>query len=152
MSDELLNRSAEELAAVSPRVMWVMRGAIPTRDCGLSLVQFGVLKVLSHGARRPSELAERMIVSRPTITASIDRLLKRGLVKRHLDPQNRRQTILELTEEGERIIEKCQEEIVQRVAGRIVNGLTREEREALLTGLKAVRREIEAGEVMAQWR
>ena len=59
---------------------------IPLSEINLSLPQYRVLAFLDEGGAAPSDLAGRLSVSRPSITALMDGLLNRNLVERHSDP------------------------------------------------------------------
>src|SRR5205823_412552 len=58
----------------------------------LSLPQFRVLALVDEGGERASQLAERLAVAKPTITAVVDGLVERGYVKRSADCDDRRAT------------------------------------------------------------
>ncbi len=53
-----------------------------------------------HGAMSPSELGERLIVTRATVTGVVDSLERRGYVRRSPNPSDRRGVIVELTPAG----------------------------------------------------
>ena len=50
--------------------------------------------------RTPGQLAERMMISPAAMTSRLDRLEERGLVARRPDPNDRRVTQVQLTDEG----------------------------------------------------
>jgi DNA-binding MarR family transcriptional regulator len=53
-----------------------------------------------HGSMSPSQLGERLIVTRATVTGLVDSLEKRGYVRRSAHPSDRRSQIIELTPAG----------------------------------------------------
>ncbi len=53
-----------------------------------------------HGAMSPSDLGERLIVTRATVTGVVDSLERRGYVRRSPNPADRRGVIVELTPAG----------------------------------------------------
>jgi DNA-binding MarR family transcriptional regulator len=53
-----------------------------------------------RGPMSPSELGERLIVTRATVTGLVDSLEKRGYVRRSAHPSDRRSQIVELTPAG----------------------------------------------------
>src|SRR5512141_2391525 len=53
-----------------------------------------------HGPMSPSELGERLIVTRATVTGVVDSLERRGYVLRSPNPSDRRGIIIELTPAG----------------------------------------------------
>jgi DNA-binding MarR family transcriptional regulator len=58
----------------------------------------GVLR--DHGAMSPSDLGERLIVTRATVTGLLDSLERRGFVKRSTNPADRRSLVVEITPDG----------------------------------------------------
>lgn len=87
----LVALSARSLAAVEERV---------------TLPQFRMLVVLStRGATKLVALADLLQVAPSTAMRMVDRLIAAGPADRHLNPDNRRETLLQLTEEGRRTVE-----------------------------------------------
>lgn len=73
-------------------------------EAGGSLGTWVVLSALSdEGVISQSALGSHVHLEGATITHHIDRLEQLGLVRRQLDPKDRRVRNLELTEEGERL-------------------------------------------------
>jgi len=71
---------------------------------GLSLPQFRVLAVVEEGGGRASQLADRLAVAKPTITAVVDGLVERGYLKRSADSGDRRVTKITLTAAGRKAL------------------------------------------------
>src|SRR4051812_17163121 len=65
-------------------VLEVLRGERKTSGAGLA----------------PSVIADRSVVSRPALSGVMDTLERRGLLRRQPDPDDRRRTIVEITDEG----------------------------------------------------
>jgi MarR family transcriptional regulator for hemolysin len=76
-------------------------------QAGLGLTA-GEARALAHAARagvvRQHVLAERMGVEPMTLSAFIDRLETRGLVRRTVDPADRRARLIELTRAAEAVL------------------------------------------------
>src|SRR5437588_6839148 len=70
----------------------------------LSLPQFRVLALVDEGGERASQLAERLAVGKPTVTAVVDGLVDRGYLKRTADCDDRRATKITLTSAGRRAL------------------------------------------------
>jgi DNA-binding MarR family transcriptional regulator len=70
------------------------------QEAGLSLPQYRLLLWVRAGPRRAAELAERIAVRRPTVTALVDGLSEQGYVRRIPVEGDRRGIKLELTDEG----------------------------------------------------
>ena len=88
---------------------------IPLTEHQLSLSQYRVLVFLDEGGAAPSDLADRLSVSRPSITALMDGLGERDLVERHNDPDDGRRVVHHLTEGGRRILEIADRAVADRL-------------------------------------
>ena len=82
-------------------------------DVELTMSQLKILFVLHSsvgpgGAQglRVSEVARFLGVTLPTVTAVMDRLVERKLVRRDQDPDDRRQHVCRLTPDGQQLIER----------------------------------------------
>lgn len=118
----LVTLSARSLAAVEERVM---------------LPQFRMLVMLStRGATKLVALADLLQVAPSTAMRMVDRLIAAGLAERHLNPDNRRETLLQLTEEGRRTVQDVTARRRTEI-GAIVERLTPARRLALMEGLAA---------------
>ncbi|MDI3405010.1 MarR family winged helix-turn-helix transcriptional regulator [Streptomyces cavernicola] len=114
--------SARSLAAVEDRV---------------TLPQFRMLMVLSsRGATKLVDLAELLGVAPSTAMRMVDRLIAAGLADRRVNPDNRRETLLQLTGEGSRTVADVTTRRRQEIAA-IVERLTPERRADLVTALTA---------------
>jgi DNA-binding MarR family transcriptional regulator len=58
----------------------------------------GILR--DHGTMPPSEIGERLQVTRATVTGVVDSLERRGFVRRSPHPADRRSLLVEITPEG----------------------------------------------------
>jgi|SRR5947209_10695718 len=75
---------------------------------GLGLSEFAVLEVLLHKGPQPvNVIGKKILLTSGSITAAIDRLEARKLVRRTSDPRDRRARIVHLTEAGTRLIEEA---------------------------------------------
>src|SRR5262245_27165451 len=69
--------------------------------------QWATLKRISRGPCTMSELARYKEVSLPTMSKSVEMLVRRGWVERWMDKADRRQTLVRLTASGRRILADC---------------------------------------------
>jgi len=67
--------------------------------------QFHVLGRIKSGKTSVSDLADTRHISRPTVSRKVDNLVEKGLVSRKESREDRRFTVLELTEEGGNILQ-----------------------------------------------
>lgn len=78
-------------------------------DLDLTLPQAQVLRVLQCGPCLTGHLAAELRISAPAITQLTDRLLRKGLIKRHAATDDRRCVMISLSTKGERLINQfCQ--------------------------------------------
>ena len=72
---------------------------------GLGTTEFGVLEVLHHKGELPvCEVQRRILVQSSSTTYVVDKLVKRGLVRRRASRRDRRVILLALTSAGRRLI------------------------------------------------
>ncbi|CAL9450911.1 hypothetical protein SUDANB145_02438 [Streptomyces sp. enrichment culture] len=114
--------SARSLAEVEERV---------------TLPQFRMLVVLStRGTTKLVTLAEQLQVAPSTAMRMVDRLIGAGLVDRRTNPDNRRETLLRLTEEGRRTVDHVTARRRREIAT-VVQRLAPGQRAALVEALTA---------------
>ena len=74
---------------------------VPISD--LSTTETHTLEAIGiHGPKTMSEVANVLEVTVPTLTASVNRLLKKGYVERRRDVADRRVVLISLTKKGEK--------------------------------------------------
>jgi len=106
---------------------------------GLNRGEVGVLSALRIAGPRnrlsPTKLFKGLMLSSAGITSRLDRLEERGLVKRTRDPEDRRGVLVELTDEGARIVDEA---VTANTAGEreLIAGLSSEEIDTLTALLK----------------
>jgi MarR family 2-MHQ and catechol resistance regulon transcriptional repressor len=75
---------------------------------GMVMSDFGVLEALLHlGPLTAKQLGATVLLTSGSVTAVIDRLATRGLVRREDDMRDRRTCIVRLTAAGRRLIERA---------------------------------------------
>lgn len=107
----------------------------------LSLAEYEVLAFLSEapgGRMRPSELARRVLISPSALTRRIDRLERRGLVRRERCPDDARGAYAVLTRMGRNHLVAAAPTHVQGVREHFVDRLDPVQLEALASALAAV--------------
>ena len=99
---------------------------------GISPGKYSVLMELLAADRAvaPSTLADRIGVSRPTVTGLIDGLCGQGYVERETDPEDRRRLRVGLTAAGRRFMDSLLPRQFELMAG-VLDTLEAHDREAL---------------------
>lgn len=104
---------------------------------GLTLPQYRILGFLARGPAAAARLAERLTVSRPTLTGVVDGLVAQGLVARTRDDTDRRCVHHALTTAGHDALTAA-DEIVGRRLDELFAVLGEDQRTAATTGLRAI--------------
>jgi DNA-binding MarR family transcriptional regulator len=116
----------EQMAAFGESI--VHAHGIPSRAASNALA-------ILHGAEvplAPSTIAERMVPTRPTITGILGSLERRRLVRRLPHPSDRRMSLVEITPEAGRQVERLRLRLHQAERG-WTEVLSEEEKKTLLT-------------------
>lgn len=105
---------------------------------GLNPTEFAVLELLYHKGSQPlQQIGERILIASGSITYVVDKLEKKGLVKRIPCPNDRRVIYAQLTEAGEAFIASIFPNH-EKVIHHSFEMLTNEEQDELLSLLKKV--------------
>lgn len=113
---------------------------------GLAYWEFDVLAVLRReGApfrQSPKVLVRHTGVSSGTMTNRIDRMQERGLVRRLTDPNDGRGVLVEMTDQGQTLVDAAMTRLVD-AEEQLLGGLPRSERERLATSLRRLALSVE---------
>jgi DNA-binding MarR family transcriptional regulator len=136
-----LESCARGVMETVPLVMRFLRAEIRRqRTRSLSVPQFRALVFLSrHPGASLSSMADHLGVTRPTASALVDRLVRRGLVTRTEHPQERRRIVLALTLSGARHLQQAREVARARIAG-VLAGLSTAELRKIAEGIALLER------------
>jgi MarR family transcriptional regulator, 2-MHQ and catechol-resistance regulon repressor len=107
---------------------------------GLGISDFMVLEVLLHkGPLTISAIGEKVLLASASMTSAIDRLEKRGLVRRTSCTSDRRIRIVELTDGGRSFIEEIYARHAKDLEA-VIGEVSDEERRVMYEGLKKIGR------------
>jgi DNA-binding MarR family transcriptional regulator len=81
----------------------------------LTLSQYRLLAMIADGAERASEIAGRLALTKPTVSATIDTLVERGLVTRTAADDDRRALRLQTTAEGREVVGTAERAMRERL-------------------------------------
>ena len=123
-------------------VLWKAAKAVEKVDrasisqTGLGLSDFAVMEALLHKGPLPiNQIGEKVLLTSGSMTAAVNRMENKGLVKRIQDPADGRSFYVHLTKIGRKIIKTAfaeHEKNLEKIAG----ALSDEEREELVRLLK----------------
>jgi DNA-binding MarR family transcriptional regulator len=103
----------------------------------LSRTELGLLRTLSEGPRRITELAELEALAQPTMTTLIKRLEQQGLVKRERRSDDGRVVLVDLTEQGRVALDDYRERI-RGALGAYLAEISDEQVERLVTATETL--------------
>lgn len=103
----------------------------------------------AHGhAVTQREIADRFVLSHPTIRGIVKRLESAGLIKTSQLESDRRQILLELSDAGQRLMDRRADDIhavMGQINARITDGLKGSEQKMLVSTLKRIIANFSAG-------
>jgi DNA-binding MarR family transcriptional regulator len=129
-----LRKLAHQILDFAPTVMRTVSSELRQTDHLLVAVHFRLLWILERHPATLSELAERQLVSLPTMSNSITFLEERGWVARKRSSEDRRRVMIEITPEGREVLVQSRQHMDEKVA-QIIGVLSVEEQVKVSEGL-----------------
>jgi DNA-binding MarR family transcriptional regulator len=126
-----------------PRAALLTRLLVRELGGELSRTEVGLLKTLSSGPRRITELAELEGLAQPTITILIKQLEQQGLVRRTRRSGDGRVVLADLTESGTAALEEYRGRM-RAVVGGYLAEISDEQVEALATATETLAQLVDA--------
>ena len=106
------------------------------KEGGLTVSQFAVLEILYHkGDLRVCEIIEKALSTGGNMTVVIDNLVKEDLVRRCIDPKDRRVNLISITEKGRKLVSDIFPKHLENI-NEIFSVLTVKEKQNLINLLK----------------
>jgi DNA-binding MarR family transcriptional regulator len=119
------------------------------RACGdsegpsLTLAQYRLLAMIGDGATKASQLAGKLALAKPTVSATVDTLVERGWVERTTAVDDRRVVQLSITSDGRKVLERADTAMRSRLDDVLAH----------VADVDAVRRALGAlGDGLDEWR
>lgn len=136
-------RVAEQLLEVVPRLRRIIAAeAQASGTCGaLTMTQLRILGLLVRGHRLPSDLARQLEITQATTSEVVDLLVRRGLVERCGQTEDRRLTPLCITPAG-LARWSCARERVLAALRTLLVGIEPSDLSALERGLESLLRQL----------
>lgn len=107
-------------------------------DQRIELTQWATLRRIGRSPCTMSELARHKGVGLPTISKSVDMLVRRGWVERWIDKTDRRQTLVRLTANGRKVLADSRAHLEELLDARL-SSMSAGQRESLAAHLQVVR-------------
>ncbi len=104
----------------------------------VTLTQYRSLVVLaSRGPQSIAALAEAVAVTPPTASRLTERLVRKGLVRRTVDPHDRRAVRLQLSRSGRSLVDAVTERRREEIA-RLLDAVSADEQQAMVSALRGL--------------
>jgi DNA-binding MarR family transcriptional regulator len=130
-------RLVDEFAAFGPLYLKWVRSRM--QDGGMTYARMRLLGALHcKGPQIMSSISDELGVTRRNVTALVDALEEEGLVRRKPHPTDRRATVIEMTDRGERTMDRIYDEHRLAVGG-LFTSLNEEDRKDLTRMLGVLR-------------
>lgn len=104
---------------------------------GITLPQYRLLALMSEGSAGGAVLADKLRVSRPTVTGIVEGLVTRGLVRREEDPDDRRRMRVSMTPPGKAALESADEAVAVRLV-ELLGCVPADRAQAAIEGLRVI--------------
>jgi DNA-binding MarR family transcriptional regulator len=108
-------RRTNESKVQAVRAMARLARALERSSGDLNLAHYRVLAAVADGDERASRVAERLALGKPTVSAAVESLCKRGLLAREASDDDRRVATLSPTPAGEAALAEVEETMVGRI-------------------------------------
>ena len=133
--DNILDSMAQVLPLFHRKLLRMDLGGV---SGDLSRLHFGIMEILSERDMTVTELARMTNMSKPQMTAAIDKLVKLDVLERHPDENDRRVINMVLTEHGRTLLREVRRKIKQSIR-KTLSSLTPEELAQMSDALKILR-------------
>lgn len=132
-----IQETAREVSRLAPQVMARVKGAFMPGEDLTAQQMIMILTLKELGKVKVTGISRRMGVSPPTTTGLIDRLQRKGYVRRLRDERDRRVVLVELTPRGASFVVKIRDSIQKRWM-KVVVYLSESERDLYVRLLKKI--------------
>jgi DNA-binding MarR family transcriptional regulator len=105
-------------------------------ELGVTLPEYTALSVLRRGGGLSNaQLSRRVLITPQSAIKVVSTLERKGLIERQPDPDHRRILRALITEEGQAVLDAC-DRVADEIEARMLDGLSRAEREQMTRALK----------------
>ncbi|QDZ16038.1 MarR family winged helix-turn-helix transcriptional regulator [Humibacter ginsenosidimutans] len=119
----------ESLFRAQVTVMRTLSNEFP-RDAEISLTEYDVLFTISKQEGRSirmRDLRTQVLLTQPSVSRLVDRLVERGLVSKCPEPDDARGSLVRLTDEGYELYRRCAVQHGRSIIDHVGNALSAEE-------------------------
>jgi DNA-binding MarR family transcriptional regulator len=129
--------SGQALFELAPRLTRLENAVLRAVDPPLTFRQYRLLERVSDGYATVTALGRLATITLPAISESVDVLVRKGLLARRLNEQDRRESHLNLTDAGSTALEQATL-LLEHMAKEILAGVPARRRQTLARDLRRV--------------
>jgi DNA-binding MarR family transcriptional regulator len=120
------------------------------RSGGINInpIQAGILRLISAERKTISDMSKAMMLDPSTLVPLVDDLESKGLIERMKDPTDRRRVPLQLTPDGQAVMEKLQALHARSTFAQVLGELDPHDLQQLLRILRGLVARLPEGELM----
>jgi DNA-binding MarR family transcriptional regulator len=137
---------AQNILHIIPQIMRILAAEFRHSGHLMTPGNFQLMFILQEGRANLSELAEHQSVSLPTMSRAVSRLEKMGWIRRLSDPNDRRVTLIELTDDGQKRLDEMGE-LALKTLGDLIAAIPLADRKTLAAGLSVMRKSFDLYEI-----
>ena len=144
--DQVLMQTLDRFWEIIPPLWGYVRAhirSVATDDFDISVEQFHILRFIRRGHCSVSELADARNISRPAVSQGVDALVNKGLVTRTHSKEDRRYVELELTPEGNALLDSVFQNTREWMRESL-EGFSHEELELAIRGMEVLKKMIDS--------
>jgi DNA-binding MarR family transcriptional regulator len=105
MKNKILVRQVQALISIAAKMIRnTMDDRLEQHQAGITTLQYGILRIIEHGAETISVISKRQMLDPSTLVPAVDALERNGLVRRTKDPKDRRRSPIKITAKGEELL------------------------------------------------
>ena len=145
LKDQVLVQTLDKFWETVPPLWSHIRAhirAVATENFDISVEQFHILRFIRRGNCSVSELADARNISRPAISQGVDALVNKELVTRTQSREDRRYVELELTPEGNALLDSVFQNTREWMKESL-EGFGQEELELAMRGMEVLKKMID---------
>ena len=144
--NRVIERTLDKFWETVPPLWGTIRAhirAVATENFDISVEQFHILRFIRRGHCSVSELADARNISRPAVSQGVDALVNKGLVTRTQGKEDRRYVELELTPEGNALLDSVFQNTREWMRESL-EGFSHEELELAIRGMEVLKKMIDS--------
>jgi len=138
MDEKKLSALVGNIISIKPMFYKTLGKPVPMNSDITPGAFYVMLYIRKYDSLSMSDLGKRLLISKPNVTALVNKIIAKGFVARSSDKQDRRIIMVSLTSKGAKFVEKNNEKYLDQIKQRLL-ALSDEELEVFSDSLENVK-------------